>query len=232
MNILGMFARQPEPGKTKSRLAATLGDKATAELYAAFVEDLIFRCDKIADQFWIAITPETSDSFDWFEDRASYEASVIPQPEGDLGKRIHWFFEEANQQQSERTVLIGSDCPDLPTQIIDSAFEQLADFDVVISPACDGGFVLIGLRATAASDFLLGINWSSAATLSETIANAEAANLSVKLLQPWYDIDTIQNLGTLMPLQKSRGAGNANCPHTREAMDNLSAEITAALKNG
>ena len=228
MNILGMFARLPAPGKTKTRLAATVGNDAAAELYAAFVEDLADRCDKIADQFWIAITPNTSRSFDWFEDIASYDASIIPQPDGDLGARISWFFDEAKQQGGERTVLIGSDNPDLPTEIINSAFDGLSESDVVIAPASDGGFVLIGLRGSA-SDLFTNINWSSATTLTNTIAKAKSLNLTVALLRPWYDIDTVQDLGKLMSQQQSRGEGNTICPRTDAVMDKLSDKIKAAL---
>lgn len=228
MNILGMFARLPAPGKTKTRLAASVGNEAAAELYAAFVEDLADRCDKVADQFWIAITPDTSRSFDWFEDIASYDACIIPQPEGDLGTRISWFFDEARQQGGQRIVLIGSDSPDLPSGIVNSAFDRLSESDVVIAPASDGGFVLIGLRCSA-GDLFTDIKWSSATTLTDTIANAESRNLTVELLQPWYDVDTIESLGNLIALQKSRGASNEICPRTDAVLDKLAAEIQAAL---
>ena len=220
MNVLGMFARHPTPGKTKTRLAATSGDEAATELYAAFVEDLLRRCSGLADRFVAVVTPDKAITRDWFSKRLPQGAQLWFQPEGGLGDRIEWFFQEAIQQPGDRAVLIGSDSPDLPDAIIEGAFRELDDADVVISPAGDGGFVLIGLKA-ASSGLFADVHWSAATTLLDTLRAAERHQLSVQLLQPWYDVDTEENLGTLTALQQCRGSGAAECPVTRGVLERV-----------
>lgn len=229
MRLLGMFARLPEPGKTKTRLAASIGDTAAAALYEGFVCDLMHRCVAMPDQFVVAVTPDETPTVDWFRKHASPETEIVVQPEGDLGQRVEWFFSHAEQQGATRTVLIGSDSPDLPDRIITEAFERLRGVDVVISPASDGGYVLIGMRVPP-GELFGNIAWSSAATLNDTMQKASELGMSVELLPCWYDIDTIENLGALIPMQKSRGAENAICPKTNAAIAELRTEIDAALR--
>jgi uncharacterized protein len=213
MNVLGMFARRPEPGYTKTRLAAAIGDVVAAELYAAFVEDLLQRCPALADSFVLAATPEDQATIDWFQSRLQTGSKLTFQPLGDLGERIDWFFNEAAIAGANRIVLMGSDSPDLPDEIVTAAFQRLQDVDVVIGPAADGGYVLIGLREPR-PELFAGIRWSSATTLQDTIAAARRQRLSVELLQPWYDVDVLENLEALLSLQETQGSGAADCPAT------------------
>lgn len=229
MNVLGMFARLPQPGKTKTRLAASIGDVAAAALYEGFVRDLMVRCSSMADQFTVAVTPDTAETKDWFRGHVGDEVKIVAQPSGGLGDRCEWFFNVAQQNQPTRVVLIGSDSPDIPNSIIRSAFQRLNDVDVVLSPATDGGYVLIGMRVLP-QDLFQNVRWSSATTLLDTIEGVSRLGLSMELLPCWYDIDTIENLGTLMPLQKSRGAGNEFCPHTNAAIERMQTRIDGALR--
>ncbi|HIK95642.1 MAG TPA: glycosyltransferase [Planctomycetes bacterium] len=229
MNLLGMFARRPEPGKTKTRLAKSIGNAAAAAVYAAFVEDLIDRCETLADQFVVAATPNDDLTATWFRSRTADSTSVEFQPDGDLGKRIEWFFQQAFEKQFGKVVLIGSDSPDLPPAIISRAFRELGHFDVVLSPATDGGYVLVGLRSFSPGMFA-HVNWSAATTLLDTVRAAKEAKLSVTLLPLWYDIDLIENLGTLIALQSQTGSEAADCPATMEAINGRWSTIEPALK--
>ena len=213
MNTLGMFARRPEPGQTKTRLAAGIGDQAAAQLYASFVEDLLERCSGLSDRFIVAATPTDEATTQWFRSRMPSESELLFQPDVDFGRRIEWFFESALQQDGDQAVLIGSDSPDLPTPIIEDAFEQLQHNDVVISPATDGGYVLIGLSSRPA-DIFRDIRFSSPWTLLDTLQAAEVDQRKVTLLSSWYDIDTIENLGTLLALQDRNETPAAPCPRT------------------
>ncbi len=227
MSLLGMFARYPEPGKTKTRLAAAIGDQAAAALYSCFVRDLAQRVSRLADQFWIAVTPDTPETFDWFQNLAEsqhkFNCRLLPQPEGDLGHRIAWFFRQAAEQGSGPTILIGTDNPDLPSSRIKQAFELLSDgsTDMVTVPAADGGYVLIGL-ASEPFGLFDEIRWSSPFTLLDTIAAADKAGLRLTVLPAWYDVDHLENLGTLAALQKCPGLTQAAaCRLTAEALDGL-----------
>lgn len=227
MTTLGMFARYPEPGCTKTRLAATIGDVPAADLYACFVQDLMQRTASLADEQWIAVTPESKPCLEWFEslcrEPVNAERRLMIQPDGDLGQRIAWFFREAAQRGRGPAVLIGTDSPDLPTSRINQAFELLSDgsADVVMSPAADGGFVLIGLRGDPGSLFQT-IRWSSPQTLLDTLKAAQLSGKQSILLPAWYDVDHIENLGTLAALQRQPGLTEAApCPLTADRLEQL-----------
>ncbi|MCP4510246.1 MAG: DUF2064 domain-containing protein, partial [Fuerstiella sp.] len=128
MKLLGMFARRPAPGKTKTRLAKSIGNDAAAAIYAAFVEDLIHRCEPLADQFVVAATPHDDVTASWFRSRTADSTSVEFQPDGGLGDRIEYFFQQAFDKRHTKVVLIGSDSPDLPSAIINRAFHELDHF--------------------------------------------------------------------------------------------------------
>ena len=217
--MLGIFAKLPEAGQTKTRLAASIGDQSATELYAAFVEDLLARCGQRSETLVVAITPDNAATKAWFDDRIAENTVLLFQPNGRLGQRIQWFFDTAFEQGATQVVLIGSDSPDLPTTIIDDAFLQLATSDMVVTPAADGGFVLIGL-STPLPAFFGGIPWSSLATLAATVQSAERRGISIRMLAPWYDIDTVENLGTLLAMQRNSPLA-ASCPQTKQRLETL-----------
>jgi len=237
VSILGMFARHPVPGKTKTRLAAGTGETAAAELYASFVQDLVRRTTRLADQVWIAITPDTDTSRNWFQKLSDSDSDVdcrlLAQPQGSLGDRISWFFRTAAAQGRGPAVLIGTDSPDLPSSRITQAFRLLSDgsADVVTVPAADGGYVLIGLAGEPCALFN-SIRWSSPFTLLDTISAARTAGMRLSVLSPWYDIDHVENLGTLLALQKQPDLTEAAaCPHTTHCLERLLPDITDACDN-
>lgn len=229
MRVLGMFARRPEPGKTKTRLAASLGNELAAELYGEFVGDLLARIPQLSDRFHLAVTPASAMEDDWFIERAPESALILAQPDVDLGARIEWFFQTAAEQGGTRCVLIGSDSPDLPCSYITAAFTALDDADLVVSPASDGGYVLIGLNKPVPGLFD-DIPWSSAATLTATVSRAQQLGLTARLLPPWYDIDTIHNLGALIPMQESSDIDRASCPRTMRKIKEHAETIREQLR--
>ena len=100
---------------------------------------------------------------------------------------------------------MGSDSPDLPPVHVKRAFRLLKHRDVVLGPALDGGYYLIGLRAPAPALFR-DIRWGSAAVLEETVHAAAADGLSLALTPPWYDVDDGASLGLLRSLCHARRA--------------------------
>lgn len=232
-----MFARHPAPGKTKTRLAADTGEQAAAELYACFVQDLVRRTACLADQVWLAITPDTNTSHNWFRNLSDSDSDIdfllLTQPQGNLGERIAWFFRTAAAQGQGPAVLIGTDSPDLPSSRITQAFRILNDgiADVVTVPATDGGYVLIGV-AGEPGDLFNNIRWSSPFTLLDTLRSAGHAGMRFSVLSPWYDIDHAENLGTLLALQKSPGLTEAAaCPDTTRYLTQLLPDITDTCDN-
>ena len=152
MNVLGMFARLPVAGETKTRLGKEIGFDEAASCSAAFVIDLIQRMHPIADQFVVAGTPQSAAAAAWFHSVLQGQGALQWQSQESLGGRMASWFSSQFRQGAEAAVLIGSDSPDLPQSLVQSAFEELQRSSAVLAPASDGGFVLIGLRCSADID--------------------------------------------------------------------------------
>jgi rSAM/selenodomain-associated transferase 1 len=115
------------------------------------------------------------------------------QGEGDLGKRMERSLINAFNQKAERVIIIGTDCPDLNSQILITAFEQLEVFNLVLGPALDGGYYLIGLQQPIAELFM-NISWGTAQVFVKTVEIAQKLNLSIGYLQSLADIDRPEDL--------------------------------------
>jgi hypothetical protein len=119
-----------------------------------------------------------------------------PQPDGELGEKISGFFETHLTENSDRAILIGSDSPTLPREFLERAFRELESNDVVIGPATDGGYYLIGMRFPARSIFTQ-IEWSGPQVLEQTVFLIQNHQLTLAVLPPWYDVDTLEGLQLL-----------------------------------
>lgn len=200
-----MFAKQPVPGRVKTRLAADWGDDRAAELYEAFVRDLLQRADfdYLDDPDGeihrvLGFAPDNAAARSWFEEAAPDRWHLWPQPNKDLGGRIAKFFAEHAAEAGSSAILIGSDSPTLPVTFILDAFDRLKTADVVICPASDGGYCLIGLRAGFDSASLFkGIDWSSSQVLGQTAERVRDLDLSLELLPIWYDVDSVDGVEML-----------------------------------
>jgi glycosyltransferase A (GT-A) superfamily protein (DUF2064 family) len=122
---------------------------------------------------------------------AAEPSSEFPQREGDLGQRMAAFFAEQFVAGADRVVLIGTDSPTLGRSLIERAFHELNSVDVVLGPATDGGYYLIGCAGRVPPLFG-GIAWGSSRVLQETIA-CLPASYRLALLPPWYDVDTLDD---------------------------------------
>lgn len=196
MNVFGLFVKQPIPGRVKTRLAADLGAERAAELYAAFTADLVDRFRTIADRRVLGFAPDDTTAREHFGHVAQSDFVLWPQPDVSLGERMQAFFESQFTAGAERVVLIGSDSPSLPVAIVEEAFARLTETDVVLGPATDGGYYLVGQSKTCHALFE-EIDWSKSAVLSQTVQRVTACNATLSLLTPWYDIDTTDDLAML-----------------------------------
>ena len=131
---------------------------------------------------------------------------LIAQCEGDLGMRLRFALQQGFENEFERIVVMGSDCPAVSEPLVTQAVNLLAHYDVVLGPALDGGYYLMGLRKMALSRFgtlFENIPWSTDNVLSLTLKAAASAGLSVDLLQPLSDIDRPEDLPMWYALQKN-----------------------------
>ena len=131
------------------------------------------------------------------------------QAAGDLGQRMRAALDAALQTGSHRVVLIGTDCPELDGHVVQTAFERLQEHDVVLGPANDGGYYLIGLRRSAPPLFD-GIPWGTGDVLRATLRVAEAAGLSVMLLPRLSDVDCSEDLAVWDRVKGRRLASDAS----------------------
>jgi rSAM/selenodomain-associated transferase 1 len=115
------------------------------------------------------------------------------QSQGDIGSRMANAFQQAFQAGMESVVLIGIDCPDLDAELLGKAFQLLHQHDLVLGPAADGGYYLIGLKRLF-PELFSGIAWSTAAVFPKTVEIAQNLALGVAYLPQLRDIDRPEDL--------------------------------------
>jgi len=186
---LVVLTKSPSSGGTKTRLAESIGREATAAFCHAFVRDTLGLA--AAGPWRTTVSVPSPGADEWLRCLAP-RAEFAEQPDGDLGIRIGAALAAA-LAGSSRGVLIGSDTPDLPVAFVLDAFAALHAFDLVIGPAGDGGFYLLGARRFEAS-LLDGIEWSTATVCGQLLKNAERLGFSVALLPEWEDVDDLASL--------------------------------------
>lgn len=191
LNHLLIFAKYPEPGRVKTRLARSIGPERAALLYQEMVETVVAKTAPTNGEYRRTVyfdPPERRSDFEkWF-----CSLTMKSQCEGDLGSRMRTAIAESLQAGADRSVLIGSDCPAVNRELIVEAFRKLADADLVIGPASDGGYYLIGMKAV--HDVFAGIPWSTGRVFAETIRRIMKAGLTVSLLPILADVDQASDL--------------------------------------
>lgn len=186
--ILGVFARYPAPGEAKSRLAAGTTREWAAQAARAFLLDTLDRVRGLAGACVLAFTPASVRSEMLALIGDGWE--MIPQAGGDLGERMTAFLRAQFVTGRKPVVVIGTDSPTLPVAFIERAFAELERVDVVLGPASDGGYYLLGCRDLWPTLFQ-GIPWGTSRVLLETVRRVEQLGLNLALLPPWYDVDTL-----------------------------------------
>jgi uncharacterized protein len=189
-----IFTRYPEPGKTKTRLIPVLGSIGAANLQRQMTEYTIFQVKEL--QRTIDISMEVrfagGDS-QLMQDWLGLDLVYQSQGEGDLGSRMARSLLQAFQSGAEKTIIIGTDCPGVNAQILATAFEKLHTCDLVIGPAIDGGYYLIGLQQPILELFT-NIEWGTAEVFQKTVEIAQKLNLSQVNLPPLADVDRPEDL--------------------------------------
>ena len=149
---------------------------------------------------------------------------LVPQAEGDLGDRLGRFIGDRLDGGADRVVVIGTDSPTLPPALIARALDDLADADLVLGPATDGGYYLVGCsRRLPIFD---GIAWSRDTVLAETVARLTDPRWRLSLLPPWYEVDTPEGWAVLRGhVRALRRAGiDPGVRRTEAMMDNFTGE--------
>jgi rSAM/selenodomain-associated transferase 1 len=192
-----VFARLPEIGKVKTRLADDIGPQRALAVYEAMLCDLLGSIG--------ASTAETEIEFLWAPTPAANGAvlrcafaqhATAMQTGESLGDRLSMAFSERFFfHRTQKIIAIGVDDPTLPRQLVDRAFDLLESVEWVVGPAADGGYYLIGCRALSYEpEVFNGIAWGTPDVLAATLERIAATGRTVALLPERYDIDTASDL--------------------------------------
>ncbi len=195
VNRLIIFTRYPEPGKAKTRLIPALGATGAAALHRQMAERTVSQARLITEHIDLDVWFADGDR-DQMQAWLGADLHYHPQRDGDLGDRITQAFESAFDDGAKFVVTIGTDCPDLDASLLTSAFQKLADHDLVIGSASDGGYYLIGLRSMI-PDLFREINWSTSVVYQQTMTIAETLQLSIVTLPVLSDVDRPEDLEKL-----------------------------------
>jgi uncharacterized protein len=204
VKVICLILKAPRPGIVKTRLARDIGDERATAIYRALVEHQAMAIPP-GWQVTVYFTPaDAADEMEaWLKSRLSVAARFVPQCDGDLGQRLAGAVSAELQRGATRIFLIGGDCPGISRDYLSQADEQLSGCDLVIGPATDGGYVLLGLKNQCTALFE-NIAWSTQVVLDQTVAAARRHSLSIKLLPILEDIDDAASLARqarLLPFQ-------------------------------
>jgi rSAM/selenodomain-associated transferase 1 len=183
-----VFAKYPEPGRVKTRLAATAGPERAAALYRGWIGDLFAALQPLRGPARLVCCFDGAprESFaEW--DRLADE--WWPQPPGDLGERLAAGFRAALAGGGP-AVAVGTDCPEMDAALVCQAFDLLAaGRDVVFGPTPDGGYYLVGMSGQLPGLFD-GVRWSCPETLADHLDRCREQGWSVGVLPARHDVDT------------------------------------------
>jgi rSAM/selenodomain-associated transferase 1 len=188
-NLLLIFIKNPEPGKVKTRLAATVGNQKAYQIYKKLLSHTLKTASgvDVQRQVWYSSFVDSNDFIS--------ESTFVKKAQSgkDLGARMLHAFKTGFDDGYKNIVIIGSDCPDVTTRIIEQAFDQLNKHDVVVGPSADGGYYLLGMNKMH-GDLFSDIAWSTEHVMEQTLEKINDLSLSLSLLTELNDIDTIKDL--------------------------------------
>lgn len=190
-----VFTRYPEAGEAKTRLIPALGAVGAATVHRQMTEHTLSQVRKLRTAHPISVEVHFAgnrghqEMQDWLGSDLVYQ----PQGTGDLGVRMARSLSAAFDDNIDRAIIIGTDCPGLNADLMGKAFHHLLSHDLVLGPAIDGGYYLIGLRCLI-PELFSGINWGTAEVLPQTVEIAKKLDVSVAYLPPLADVDRPEDL--------------------------------------
>jgi len=201
-DALIILAKAPDPKNVLTRLKGHLTEEERLKLYTRLLEGTVEKLRDIESvETFICYWPPDAEG--WF---SRFGLPVFAQPEGDLGLRMYSPLERVLKEGHEKAALVGVDIPGLSALIISNAFRALDNADIVLGPAADGGYYLVGLKSPVPGMFE-AIEWSTERTLSQTLQKIDKLGLSYALVDTLNDIDTVKDLGAsaFKPLESGKG---------------------------
>lgn len=219
-----VFVKAPAPGHVKTRLLSRYTPEQATDIYTAFVRDTLSKARHVeASDHVVCYAP--SDAGESIAALVGTNWKLRPQTKGDLGKRMAVALRECFDDGADRAILMGTDIPSLPQHHLSNAFDLLNGHEIVIGPSTDGGYYLVGARSDHPSIFE-DIEWSTSRVFKQTVERVEAADLSLGLLPPWYDVDTPDEVDFLVAHSVAGGDAKWVPHHTLAAVAELDGHPT------
>ena len=225
MDCILLFLKAPTPGKVKTRLAASIGLEAAAELYHCFVLDW---CDRLHQFCQVNSTslrvmyspPDAKEEIGTWLAASQWGAAITdqlyPQSNGDLGDRMAKAFVGAFAGGLNRAIAVGTDSPDLPLEYLTQLLDNLQTQDCGLIPSTDGGYCAIGFnRDNYEPAVFQEMAWSTETVYGDTLDKLRSHQRTVTSLESWTDVDTIDDLQVLIERLKD-GAIATQLPRTSE----------------
>lgn len=201
-----IFTKNPELGKVKTRLANSVGDKVALNIYKFLLSHTVSVTKNLELDKRVYYSEEIPEKDLWPSEAFSKKL----QRDGNLGEKMENAFQEAFQSGYKRVIIIGSDLLDLSQNDLETAFLELEKNDMVIGPAKDGGYYLLGMKSLN-SDVFKNKAWSTNSVLSDTLKDLESKK--IKILETRNDIDEIQDIeedSILKKIIESRTSGQSH----------------------
>lgn len=189
---LGVFAKQPLPGRVKTRLSPALRPDEASALYKVALQETVSRFAAGPAKLVLCCAGRRA----WFA-RNYPSVPLLPQGRGDLGVRLARVTAALFAAGGSPVAVAGSDSPDLPLELIREAFAALTTADLAAIPCCDGGFALLALRCPAPGLFA-GLPWSTPTVLAALQGRAAGLGLRFAIVGAWDDLDDLASLHRLL----------------------------------
>jgi len=183
---VGIFARPPQPGTVKTRLIPDIGAHKAAAVYRYCLEYTLAVVRRSGLDYQLFLSADSDDSL--FQGEAYYLQQGV-----DLGARMYHGLQKLLERNADGAVIIGTDCLDLSNLHLQDAARALADHELVVLPAIDGGYALIGCREID-PELFSKLRWSTDQVYRQTVINARRLNYRVDTLESVRDIDSLQDL--------------------------------------
>lgn len=208
-NALILFVILPTEGQTTNKFMSLLSFEETVALHGCFAKDVYQKACASGADVYVFFTP--GDKRSVFKKMLGNDAILLHHHGADLGQKMKNAIGAVLRMGYDRVVLMGTDIPHIHTETIQNAFENLENKDIVICPALDGGYYLIGMKQEYESIWNIQ-RYGTNTVMYDTLQHMKAENLSVSVGQMYYDVDQTADLKQLW--KEIRGGAVCNCPET------------------
>ena len=222
-SALILFVIIPTEGQTRNKWAPLLRFEETVALHDCFVKDVFQKAKAVDADLYLFFTPR--DKGGVLRTLLDDEAVLLPQYGDDLGQKMKNAIGAILRLGYSKVVLMGTDIPHIHTETIQNAFDNLECKDIVIHPALDGGYYLIGMKQEYASVWDIK-RYGTNTVMYDTLQHMKAENLSISVGQMYYDIDGADDLRQIW--NDIRRGAVCNCPETIAFLES----IQQKLENG